>query len=115
MTTFSAFSNTPCLRQTRGWFGIALMVVSLFGGYRLATRVTEEIAPHVLSEILENSHRASDAQGRCLNRRHGAIDERLLSTRPWRAAAQPRTSPRRTEAAPRSYALANGLNAPLHC
>ncbi|MBL8850316.1 MAG: hypothetical protein JNG89_11615 [Planctomycetaceae bacterium] len=108
--------TTEWLRKARSWFGVLLMVVSLFGGYRATTRVTEETETQQTSEILEYAHRLAEGGQRTPNRR-----ARTADVPPRLAAAVDGSS--RSVLSQRAHAelpsidhvLANGLRAPLRC
>jgi len=93
---------------------VLLMVVSLFGGYRTATRMTEETSSEETSSAQEYAHRQSDGAA---TRRARADGERWVNavvTNSTATASRP-ADRLRGESPPSGHLMANGLCAPLCC
>jgi hypothetical protein len=116
MTTRSiSLSTSPWQRQVRGWGGILLMVVSLFGGYRVATRMSEETNSEEIAEVQEYAHR--QAEGSALKRRPRTENDGWVTTVHSHGAVRVSGPAKREfgESPSSGHLIANGLRAPLRC
>ena len=114
--TLTRTPSAEWLRKVRGWFGVLLMVVSLFGGYRATTRVSEETETQQTSEILEYAHRLAEGGQRALNRRTRTADVPPLLTMTVDGSSRSALSQRAHAETPSiAHVLSNGLRAPLRC
>jgi hypothetical protein len=116
MTTRSfSLSTDAWQRQIRGWGGILLMVVSLFGGYRVATRMSEETNSEEIAEVQEYAHR--QAEGSALKRRPRTETDGWVSAVQSHGAVPVSGSAKREsgELPYSGHLMANGLRAPLRC
>ena len=108
--------STEWLRIGRSWFGILLMVVSLCGGYRAPTRVSEETETQQTSEILGYAHRLAEAGQRTLSRRSRSADvPPKLATVAVGSSRSALSQRAHAETPVGGHVLANGLRAPLRC
>lgn len=102
-------------RRLRGWFGIALMVVSLLGGYRGAARMSEETNAEGIAEIQVYAHRQTE--GSALKRRPRTETDGWVTTAHSHGAVPVSGHATREsgERPPAGHLIANGLRAPLRC
>jgi hypothetical protein len=108
--------STEGLRKARSWFGILLMVVSLCGGYRATTRISEETETEQTSEVLGYAHRLAEAGQRTLNRRLRSADvPPTLATVAIGSSRSALSQRAHAETPDGGHVLSNGLRAPLRC
>lgn len=107
-------TNATWQWKLRCWLGVVLMAVSLFGGFRTATRVMEETSGES-SEVQEYAHRQVEANG---PRRHlggGADHRNALRPLAQRAPVSRPVERLCGESESPGHQIANGLRAPLRC
>lgn len=108
-------TSTAWRRQLRGWFGVLLMVVSLLGGYRVATRMTEETSSEEVSQVEAYAHRQSEG-GSPKRRSRTSADTWISASAPTANASVSRPAGRLIGESPvNGHQMANGLRAPLRC